>query len=93
MRRVVITGMGIVSPVGTGIEYAWKNIVNGKSGVRKIDTFDASDLASQIAGLPVAGTGAGEFNPDAIVDPRDQRKMDKSIVYAMVAARLCTMRT
>lgn len=86
MRRVVITGMGIVSPVGTGIEYAWKNIVNGKSGVRKIDTFDASDLASQIAGLPVAGTGAGEFNPDAIVDPRDQRKMDKSIVYAMVAA-------
>ncbi len=86
MRRVVITGMGIVSPVGTGIEYAWKNIVNGKSGVRKIDTFDASDLASQIAGLPVVGTGAGEFNPDAIVDPRDQRKMDKSIVYAMVAA-------
>ena len=43
MRRVVITGMGIVSPVGTGIEYAWKNILDGKSGVRKIDTFDASD--------------------------------------------------
>ena len=40
MKRVVITGMGIVSPVGTGIEYAWKNIVNGVSGVRKIDTFD-----------------------------------------------------
>ena len=61
MKRVVITGMGIVSPVGTGIEYAWKNIVNGVSGVRKIDTFDASDLSSQIAGLPIIGTDAGQY--------------------------------
>ena len=86
MKRVVITGMGIVSPVGTGIEYAWKNIVNGVSGVRKIDTFDASDLTSQIAGLPIIGTDPGQYNPDAIVDAREQRKMDKSIVYGMVAA-------
>ena len=86
MKRVVITGMGIVSPVGTGIEYAWKNIVNGVSGVRKIDTFDASDLSSQIAGLPIIGTGAGQYNPDAVVDAREQRKMDKCIVYGMVAA-------
>ena len=70
MKRVVITGMGIVSPVGTGIEYAWKNIVNGVSGVRKIDTFDASDLSSQIAGLPIIGTDAGQYNPDAVVDAR-----------------------
>ena len=86
MKRVVITGMGIVSPVGTGIEYAWKNVVAGKSGVRKIDTFDASDLATQIAGLPVYGTEPGDFNPDTVVEPRDQRKMDKSILYGMVAA-------
>ena len=86
MKRVVITGMGIVSPVGTGIEYAWKNIVNGVSGVRKIDTFDASDLSSQIAGLPIIGTDAGQYNPDAVVDAREQRKMDKCIVYGMVAA-------
>jgi len=86
MRRVVITGMGIVSPVGTGIEHAWKNIVAGVSGVRKIDTFDASDCASQIAGLPVCGTEPGQFNPDAVVEPREQRKMDKSIVYGVVAA-------
>ena len=86
MKRVVITGMGIVSPVGTGIEYAWKNIVNGVSGVRKIDTFDASDLSSQIAGLPIIGTGAGQYNPDAAVDAREQRKMDKCIIYGMVAA-------
>ena len=86
MKRVVITGMGIVSPVGTGIEYAWKNIVNGVSGVRKIDTFDASDLSSQIAGLPIIGTEPGQYNPDAVVDAREQRKMDKCIVYGMVAA-------
>ena len=86
MKRVVITGMGIVSPVGTGIEYAWKNIVNGVSGVRKIDTFDVSDLNSQIAGLPVAGTEPGQYNPDSVVDAREQRKMDKSIVYGVVAA-------
>ncbi len=86
MKRVVITGMGIVSPVGTGIEYAWKNIVNGVSGVRKIDTFDASDLTSQIAGLPIVGTEPGQYNPDAVVDVREQRKMDKCIIYGVVAA-------
>lgn len=86
MKRVVITGMGIVSPVGTGIEYVWKNIVNGVSGVRKIDTFDTSDLASQIAGLPVVGTEPGQYNPESVVDAREQRKMDKSIVYGVVAA-------
>lgn len=86
MRRVVITGMGIVSPVGTGIEHAWKNILDGKSGVRAIDTFDASDCASQIAGLPVVGTEPGQYNPDGVVEPRDQRKMDKGIIYGVVAA-------
>ena len=65
MKRVVITGMGIVSPVGTGIEYAWQNILAGKSGIRKIDSFEVSDIASQIAGIPTHGTGAGEYNRDA----------------------------
>ena len=86
MKRVVITGMGIVSPVGTGLEHAWKNVVAGKSGVRKITEFEVEDLASQIAGLPQRGTEPGDYNPDAVVEPREQRKMDKSIVYAMVAA-------
>jgi len=86
MKRVVITGMGIVSPVGTGVEYAWKNIIAGQSGVRKIDEFDVSDLASQIGGMPVRGTDAGQYNPDVAVDPRDQRKMDKAILYGVVAA-------
>lgn len=86
MRRVVITGMGIVSPVGTGIEHAWKNIIAGKSGVRTIDLFDASDCASQIAGLPVCGTEPGQFNPDSVLDAKEQRKMDRSTIYGMVAA-------
>ena len=86
MRKVVITGMGIVSPVGTGVEYAWQNVLNGKSGVRKIDSFEVSDLASQIAGVPQCGTEPGMFNPDAIVEPREQRKLDKSIIYGIVAA-------
>jgi 3-oxoacyl-[acyl-carrier-protein] synthase II len=86
MRRVVITGMGIVSPVGTGVEFAWKNITKGKSGVRPIDVFDASDMASQIAGVPVTGTEPGQYNPDSVVDPREQRRMDKVITYGIVAA-------
>ena len=86
MKKVVITGMGIVSPVGTGVEYAWKNVVAGKSGVRKIDSFEVDDLASQIAGLPQPGTEEGMFNPDSVVDAREQRKMDRSIVYGIVAA-------
>ena len=86
MRKVVITGMGIVSPVGTGVEYAWQNVLNGKSGVRKIDSFDVSDLASQIAGVPQCGTEPGMFNPDSVVEPREQRKLDKSIIYGIVAA-------
>ena len=86
MKRVVITGLGIVAPNGTGVEYAWKNVVDGVSGIRKIDIFDASDLPCQIAGVPVIGTEPGQYNPDAIVDVREQRKLDKSMIYGMVAA-------
>lgn len=86
MRRVVITGLGIVSPVGTGVEYAWKNLLAGKSGIKKVTDFEVSDIASQIAGLPVRGTNPGDFNPDAVIDPREQRKMEKTIMYALVAA-------
>ncbi len=86
MKRVVVTGMGIVSPVGTGIEYAWKNVVAGKSGIRKITDFNVDDLASQIAGVPERGTEPGQYNPDSVIEPREQRKMDKCIIYGMVAA-------
>ena len=86
MKKVVITGMGIVSPVGTGKEYAWKNLLAGQSGIRKVTEFEVSDIASQIAGVPVCGTNPGEYNPDTVIDPREQRKMEKTIMYALVAA-------
>ena len=86
MKRVVVTGMGVVSPVGTGVEFAWKNILAGKSGVKKIDSFDVDDLASQISGIPEAGIEPGQYNPDAVVEPREQRKLDKYALYGIVAA-------
>lgn len=86
MRKVVITGLGIVCPVGTGIDFAWKNILNGKSGIRKITQFDVSDISSQIAGIVQRGTSDGEFNPDTVIDPREQRRLDNSIIYGLVAA-------
>lgn len=86
MKKVVITGMGIVSPVGTGVDYAWKNLLAGKSGVRKVTEFEVSDITSQIAGVPVYGTNPGDYNPDTVIDPREQRKMEKTIMYALVAA-------
>ena len=86
MAKVVITGMGIVCPVGTGIDYAWKNILSGKSGIRKITEFNTDGIASQIAGIPERGDKSGEFNPDAVIEPREQRRLDNSIIYGLVAA-------
>ena len=86
MKKVVITGMGIVCPVGTGIDATWKNLLNGKSGIRKITEFDTNDIASKIAGVPHRGVDAGDFYPDAVIEPREQRKMDNSILYGLVAA-------
>lgn len=86
MKKVVITGMGIVCPVGSGLQYAWANLLQGKSGIRKITEFDTDDLASKIAGLPIRGTEPGDFNPDAVIEPKEQRKMDKSIIYGLTAA-------
>ena len=86
MTRVVITGMGIVSPVGCGIDYAWKNLLDGKTGIHKITDFDTTELASKIAGVPHRGTEPGDFNPDTVIDPRDQRKMENTILYGLVAA-------
>ena len=86
MKKIVITGMGIVCPVGTGVDFAWANLLKGKSGIRKITDFETEDIASKIAGIPQRGTEPGEYNPDAVIEPKEQRKMDKNIVYGMVAA-------
>jgi 3-oxoacyl-[acyl-carrier-protein] synthase II len=88
MRRVVVTGLGMVSPLGCGIEPTWKRILNGESGARRIDTFDVSDLPSQIACMVPRGDGAnGSFNPNQWMEPKDQRKVDDFIIFAMCAAR------
>ena len=88
MRRVVVTGLGMVSPLGCGVETTWKRILNGQSGARKIETFDVSDLPSKIACMVPRGDGSdGTFNPDQWMEPKEQRKVDDFIIFAMAAAR------
>jgi 3-oxoacyl-[acyl-carrier-protein] synthase II len=87
MRRVVVTGIGLVTPLGVGAEAVWKKLLDGQSGIRAIQSFDVSDLPAKIAGqVPRGETAAGDFNADDWVPPKDQRKMDEFIVYAMGAA-------
>src|SRR5258708_2167022 len=88
MRRVVVTGLGMVSPLGCGVESTWRRILNSESGARKIDTFDVSDLTSRIACVVPRGDGTdGTFNPDQWMEPKDQRKVDDFIIFAMSAAK------
>jgi len=87
MRRVVVTGMGIVSPLGVGIEPVWANILAGKSGASRIKGFEVDDLACQIAcHIPLGATSEGKFAPNDWMEPKEQRKVDPFIVYAMSAA-------
>ena len=87
MRRVVVTGMGIVSPLGCGLEETWRRLVAGESGASKVDRFDVSDIACQIACMVPYGDGSnGTYNPDQWMEPKEQRKVDKFIVYGMCAA-------
>ena len=88
MRRVVVTGLGMVSPLGCGVELSWRRILNSESGARKIESFDVSDLPCKIACVVPRGDGSnGTFNPDQWMEPKDQRKVDDFIIFAMAAAR------
>ncbi|WP_424631906.1 beta-ketoacyl-ACP synthase II [Bradyrhizobium sp. SYSU BS000235] len=87
MRRVVVTGLGMVSPLANGVEPTWKRILNGESGAKRIDAFDVSDLTCQIACMVPRGDGTnGTFNADQWMEPKEQRKVDDFIVFAMAAA-------
>ncbi len=86
MRRVVVTGMGMVTPLACGVKTSWEKLIAGQSGIRAITAFDVSDLASKVAGMVPKGQGDGLFNADDWVEPKDQRKMGEFIVYAMAAA-------
>lgn len=81
-RRVVITGRGLLCPLGCSVSTAWARLVAGESGVRFIDTFDVSDLPSKIAGLL-----PNDFSPDAYIEPKEQRKIDKFITYAIISSQ------
>ena len=87
MRRVVITGLGMVSPLGCGVEASWKRLIAGESGASRVTEFEVSDISCQIACSIPRGTYAeGRYNPDEWMEPKEQRKVDDFIVYAMAAA-------
>src|SRR5499425_3247829 len=88
MRRVVVTGLGMVTPLACGVEPTWQRLINGESGARRIESFDVSDLPAKIACQVPRGDGSnGSFNPDQWMEPKEQRKVDDFIVFAMCAAR------
>ena len=86
MRRVVVTGVGVVCPLGAGAEFVWRRLIAGESGLGLITQFQVDDLPARVAGSVPRGTGDGQFDPDAVMEPKEQRKVDDFIVYAMAAA-------
>jgi 3-oxoacyl-[acyl-carrier-protein] synthase II len=88
MRRVVVTGLGMVTPLASGVEPTWQRLLAGESGIRTIQTFEVSDLPCKIAGQIPRGDGSdGSFNADQWMQPKEQRKVDAFILFAMAAAK------
>ncbi|HEY5278771.1 MAG TPA: beta-ketoacyl-ACP synthase II [Pseudolabrys sp.] len=88
MRRVVVTGMGMVTPLGCGVEATWARLIKGESGAKKVDTFEVSDVAAKVACVIPRGDGSNAtFNPDQWMEPKEQRKVDDFIIFGMCAAR------
>ena len=88
MRRVVITGLGMVTPLGDGVDTNWRRLLAAESGIRAIQAFDTSDLATKIAGeVPLGDKANGHFNVDDYMPAKDQRKLDRFIVFALAAAQ------
>jgi 3-oxoacyl-[acyl-carrier-protein] synthase II len=86
MRRVVVTGLGLVSPLGLGVEHVWSRILAGHSGISAISSFDVSDLPTKIAGQVPRGTGPHEFDPLRHVEPKERRRLDDFMLFALAAA-------
>ena len=87
MRRVVVTGIGMVSPLGGNAEKSWEGILASRSAAKKVEDFQVDDLPSQIAcQIPLGDTASGDYNPDDWMEPKEQRKVDQFIVYSIAAA-------
>ncbi|WP_188583960.1 beta-ketoacyl-ACP synthase II [Azorhizobium oxalatiphilum] len=88
MRRVVVTGLGMVTPLACGVEPTWRRLLAGESGANRVEHFDVSDLPCKIAANIPRGDGSeGTYNPDQWMEPKEQRKVDEFIVFAMAAAK------
>src|SRR6516225_7385289 len=87
MRRVVVTGLGMVTPLGCGVDVTWRRLIAGDSGARKVEAFDVSDLPARIACIIPRGDGTdGTYNPNDWMEAKEQRKVDEFITYALCAA-------
>ena len=84
---MVVTGLGLVTPIGTGVELTWKRLLEGRSGITPIEKFDVSDLPAKVAAQVVRGDGEGEFNYDDWVSPKERRKMADFIMFGLAAAQ------
>ncbi|WP_299869502.1 beta-ketoacyl-ACP synthase II [uncultured Roseobacter sp.] len=88
MRRVVVTGLGLVTPLADGVEASWSRILDGQSGAGPITGFDPSKLVTQYAcEVPLGDGSDGTFNADAYMEPKDQRKVDTFIMFGLAAAQ------
>ena len=85
-RRVVVTGMGLVTPLGCGVDVAWRRLIAGESGIRRIQGFETEDLPAKIAGQVPTGDGEGAFRIDEVMAPKDARKNDPFILFGLAAA-------
>ena len=87
MRRVVVTGLGMVTPLACGVEETWSRLIAGQSGAGTITKFDSSNVVTQYAcEIPMGDGSDGTFNPDDWMEPKEQRKVDDFIIYGMAAA-------
>jgi 3-oxoacyl-[acyl-carrier-protein] synthase II len=88
MRRVVVTGLGMLTPLACGVEHTWQRLLASKSGIRRVEKFEVADLPCKIAGVVPRGDGSdGTFNPDQWMEPKERRKVDDFILFAMSAAK------
>ncbi|MGC4089065.1 MAG: beta-ketoacyl-ACP synthase II [Polyangiaceae bacterium] len=87
MKRVVVTGLGLVTPLGVGVAHVWRQLLEGRSGIRAITGFETSDLSARIGGQVPRGTAPGELDLESLFDAKERRRLDDFILYAMAAAQ------